>query len=153
MFSGITRSSMLRAFPGVLLMSPRCSSLSTIWCMVGGVTPKWRWRIGCGRVVPPAPDHDEATKGEGHVRYWPRYSSKLCRGHVSGGWGADPRRTCRADLFSFLGFARTLHQDDEVVLEATGNRIVVVRLLEPHVGRVTLLNGRCLARRSATTSR
>jgi len=29
--SGGTRSSMLRAFPGVLLMRPSCSSLSTIW--------------------------------------------------------------------------------------------------------------------------
>ena len=40
----------------------------------------------------------------------------------------------------FSAFARALQQDDEVVLEATGNRIAVVRLLEPHVGRVIIAN-------------
>jgi transposase len=40
----------------------------------------------------------------------------------------------------FSAFARTLRADDEVVLEATGNTIAVVRLLEPHVGRVVIAN-------------
>ena len=48
---------MPRALPGVLLMSPRCPSLSTIRWTVGGVTAKWRgmsasagaWR--CSRPV------------------------------------------------------------------------------------------------------
>lgn len=40
----------------------------------------------------------------------------------------------------FSAFARTPHQDDEVVLEATGNTIMVVRLLGPYVGRVIIAN-------------
>jgi transposase len=40
----------------------------------------------------------------------------------------------------FSAFARTLRADDEVVLEATGNTMAVVRLLEPHVGRVVIAN-------------
>ena len=33
-----------------------------------------------------------------------------------------------------------LHPDDEALLEATGNTAAVVRLLEPHVGRVVVTN-------------
>lgn len=40
----------------------------------------------------------------------------------------------------FSAFVRTLRQDDEVVLEATGNTMAVVRLLEPHVARVVIAN-------------
>ena len=40
----------------------------------------------------------------------------------------------------FSAFALTLRRDDEVVLEATGNTLAVVRLLEPHVGRVVIAN-------------
>ena len=40
----------------------------------------------------------------------------------------------------FFAFAQTLRSDDEVVLEATGNTMAVVRLLEPHVGRVVIAN-------------
>lgn len=39
-----------------------------------------------------------------------------------------------------LAFARTLRADDEVVLEATGNTMAIVRLLKPHVGRVVIAN-------------
>jgi len=34
------------------------------------------------------------------------------------------------------GFGRTLHKEDEVVVEATGNAMAVVRTLEPHAARV-----------------
>ena len=40
----------------------------------------------------------------------------------------------------FSAFVRTLHQNDEVVLEATGNTMAVVRLLEPDVARVVIAN-------------
>jgi len=40
----------------------------------------------------------------------------------------------------FSAFAQTLRGDDEVVLEATGNTMAVVRLLEPHVSRVVIAN-------------
>ena len=38
------------------------------------------------------------------------------------------------------GFARTLRVDDEVVIEATGNAMVVSHLLRPHVARVVIAN-------------
>lgn len=38
------------------------------------------------------------------------------------------------------GFGRTLHKEDEVVVEATGNAMAVVRALEPHVARVVVAN-------------
>jgi transposase len=38
------------------------------------------------------------------------------------------------------GFGRTLSSDDELVIEATGNAMAVVRALEPHVGRVIVAN-------------
>lgn len=38
------------------------------------------------------------------------------------------------------GFARTLSKQDEVVVEATGNAMAVVRALEPHVARVIVAN-------------
>lgn len=41
---------------------------------------------------------------------------------------------------SFTAFCQTLRSDDEVVLEATGNTMSVVRLLEPYVGRVIIAN-------------
>ena len=41
--SGATRTSMLRATPGWRRISPTRSSVSTIWCTEGGLTPKWRW--------------------------------------------------------------------------------------------------------------
>jgi transposase len=41
---------------------------------------------------------------------------------------------------TFSAFCGTLRGDDEVVLEATGNTISVVRLLEPHVGKVVIAN-------------
>ena len=34
------------------------------------------------------------------------------------------------------GFGRTLNKEDEVVVEATGNAMAVVRVPEPHVARV-----------------
>jgi hypothetical protein len=34
------------------------------------------------------------------------------------------------------GFGRSLRKDDEVVIEATGNAMAVVRVLAPHVARV-----------------
>ena len=34
------------------------------------------------------------------------------------------------------GFGRTLNKEDEVVVEATGNAMAVVRAPEPHVARV-----------------
>jgi hypothetical protein len=36
------------------------------------------------------------------------------------------------------GFGRSLTKDDEVVLEATGNAMAVVRLLSPYVARVVM---------------
>jgi transposase len=41
-----------------------------------------------------------------------------------------------------LAFGRTLHPDDEVVLEATGNTAAIERLLRPFVGRVIVANPR-----------
>lgn len=38
------------------------------------------------------------------------------------------------------GFARSLRADDEVVIEATGNAMVVSHLLTPHVARVVIAN-------------
>lgn len=38
------------------------------------------------------------------------------------------------------GFGRTLSKQDEVVVEATGNAMAVVRALEPHVARVIVAN-------------
>ncbi len=38
------------------------------------------------------------------------------------------------------GFGRSLHKDDEVVIEATGNAMAVVRVLSPYVGRVIVAN-------------
>jgi transposase len=38
------------------------------------------------------------------------------------------------------GFGRTLSKDDEVVVEATGNAMAVVRVLGPHVARVIVAN-------------
>ncbi len=38
------------------------------------------------------------------------------------------------------GFGRSLTKDDEVVLEATGNAMAVVRLLSPYVARVVMAN-------------
>ena len=52
------------------------------------------------------------------------------------------RQYGRVDLVrdNVLAFARTLRADDEVVLEATGNTMAIVRLLKPHVGRVVIAN-------------
>lgn len=55
-----------------------------------------------------------------------------------------------------LEFARTLRSDDEVVLEATGNTMAIVRLLKPHVGRVVIANPlqvRVIAEAKAKTNR
>ena len=38
------------------------------------------------------------------------------------------------------GFGRTLDKEDEVVVEATGNAMAVVRALEQHVARVIIAN-------------
>src|SRR5690242_3006928 len=38
------------------------------------------------------------------------------------------------------GFARGLTEEDEVVVEATGNAMAVVRVLSPHVARVIVAN-------------
>ena len=38
------------------------------------------------------------------------------------------------------GFGRSLGKEDEVVIEATGNAIAVVRVLAPYVGRVIVAN-------------
>jgi hypothetical protein len=52
------------------------------------------------------------------------------------------RQRGRLDLVrhKILEFARTLDPDDEVVLEATGNTMAIVRLLKPHVGKVIIAN-------------
>jgi transposase len=41
---------------------------------------------------------------------------------------------------AFEGFGRTLSKDDEVVIEATGNAMAVVRVLSPYVARVIVAN-------------
>ena len=38
------------------------------------------------------------------------------------------------------GFGRSLGKEDEVVIEATGNAMAVVRVLSPYVGRVIVAN-------------
>lgn len=52
------------------------------------------------------------------------------------------RQRGRLDLVrhKVLEFARTLGPDDEVVLEATGNTMAIVRLLKPYAGRVIIAN-------------
>ena len=52
------------------------------------------------------------------------------------------RQRGRVDLVrdKVVAFARTLRPDDEVVLEAIGNTMVIVRLLKSHVGRVVIAN-------------
>jgi hypothetical protein len=68
------------------------------------------------------------------------------------------RQRGRVDLVrhKVLEFARTLRPDDEVVLEATGNTMAIVRLLKPHVGRVVIANPlqvRVIAEAKAKTDR
>ncbi len=68
------------------------------------------------------------------------------------------RQCGRVDLVrdKVLAFARTLRADDEVVLEATGNTMAIVRLLKPHVGRVVVANPlqvRVIAEAKAKTDR
>ena len=46
------------------------------------------------------------------------------------------------DRGHLIAFAETLRPDDEVVVEATGNTMAVVRLLEPYVARVVIANPR-----------
>ena len=41
-------------------------------------------------------------------------------------------------------FARSLAPDDQVALEATGPALQIARILEPHVGRVVIVNTRKL---------
>ncbi len=43
---------MLRAAPGVRLMRPFRSSVSTIWWAVGGLTLKYRWRSASAGGLP-----------------------------------------------------------------------------------------------------
>jgi transposase len=52
-------------------------------------------------------------------------------------------------------FAQSLAADDQVVLEATGNALAIVRIIEPHVGRVVLANPKAVknATRSAKTDK
>jgi len=68
------------------------------------------------------------------------------------------RQCGRVDLIrdAVLAFARTLKADDEVVLEATGNTMAIVKLLKPHVGRVVIANPlqvRVIAEAKAKTDR
>ena len=68
------------------------------------------------------------------------------------------RQRGRVDLVrhKVLEFARTLRPDDEVVLEATGNTMAIVRLLKPRVGRVVIANPlqvRVIAEAKAKTDR
>ena len=68
------------------------------------------------------------------------------------------RQCGRVDLVraKVLAFARTMRTDDEVVLEATGNTMAIVKLLKPHVGRVIIANPlqvRVIAEAKAKTDR
>ena len=56
--------------------------------------------------------------------------------------GGVVRQRGRVDLIrdKVLEFAATLRPDDEVVLEATGNTMAIVRLLKPYVARVVIAN-------------
>jgi len=68
------------------------------------------------------------------------------------------RQCGRLDLVhdKVLAFAKTLRSDDEVVLEATGNTMAIVRLLKPHAGRVVIANPlqvRVIAESKAKTDR
>lgn len=68
------------------------------------------------------------------------------------------RQCGRVDLVrdKVVAFARTLRPDDEVVLEATGNTMAIVRLLKPHVGKVIIANPlqvRIIAEAKAKTDR
>lgn len=68
------------------------------------------------------------------------------------------RQCGRVDLVrdKVLAFARTLRADDEVVLEATGNTMAIVKLLKQHVGRVVIANPlqvRVIAEAKAKTDR
>jgi transposase len=52
-------------------------------------------------------------------------------------------------------FAQSLAADDQVVLEAAGNALAIVRIVEPRVGRVVLANPKAVknATRSAKTDK
>jgi transposase len=68
------------------------------------------------------------------------------------------RQRGRVDIVrdQVLAFARTLKADDEVVLEATGNTMAIVKLLKPHVARVVIANPlqvRVIAEAKAKTDR
>jgi hypothetical protein len=52
------------------------------------------------------------------------------------------RRAGRVDMTrtALEGFGKTLQASDEVVVEATGNTMAVVRVLSPFVARVVIAN-------------
>src|ERR1700684_1602377 len=58
--------------------------------------------------------------------------------------GGQIIRQLRVDLVHgpLVTFAKTLNEDDEVVIEATGNSAAVERLMRPHVKRVVVANSR-----------
>ena len=47
---------------------------------------------------------------------------------------------CRTGAGQVIGFAKRLGHDAEVVIEATGNTLAVVKLMAPHVKRVVIAN-------------
>ncbi|SIT54674.1 hypothetical protein BQ8794_180018 [Mesorhizobium prunaredense] len=51
------------------------------------------------------------------------------------------------------GFGRSLRRTDEVVVQATGNAMAVVRVLSPYVGRVIMANPMQVAHTSIKTDK
>ena len=57
-----------------------------------------------------------------------------------GGWPAQAAGRVDTTRSGLEGFARSLQKSDEVVIEATGNAMVVSHLLTPRVARVVIAN-------------
>jgi hypothetical protein len=102
-------------------------------------------RLRCERgsvvvVRPTAPFGQRFWREADEARDRHGYSPHLCGGGVLGGRTAALARPGRHDPVGLEGFGRSLAKNDEVVLEATGNAMAVVRVLSPHVARVIMAN-------------
>jgi transposase len=74
---------------------------------------------------------------------------EFCEVAISDGGGARSAGRVASTPEQLELFAQSLGRDDRVVLEATGNALAILRILERHVGEVVLAHPGQL-RRSAT---
>lgn len=116
-----------------------------------------RLRRERGSVVvlsPTAPIGPNRRGAADATRDWHGHPPNLCRGGVLGGWKAASGRTRQHDARGTGGeLGHSLGKEDEVVIEATGNAMAVVRVLSPYVGRVIVANPLQVKRSPMRTSR